>query len=207
MFTCLYACLCKRRGTYAFSVCWLCVRKILRILLPSPPPPPPPPPAPRLPLLPQFLSTTRARSPCLAWTALSVIVCWLRTSQQQACVSQRRICSDGCTCCRTETEVTSHTGHLTQSQCIDTGQTSSSIHSIKADVWQGSHESVNFQVAGMTRPRQGSKAKEEIEARDRYHGGRQPSNDDSFHSPTVIPPSALDKPQYHEALPSSANVQ
>ena len=30
--------------------------------------------------------------------------------------------------------------------------------------------------------------------RGRYHGGRQPSNNDSFHSPTVIPPSALDKP-------------
>ena len=27
----------------------------------------------------------------------------------------------------------------------------------------------------------------------RYHGGRRPSNDDSFHGPTVIPPSALDK--------------
>ena len=24
----------------------------------------------------------------------------------------------------------------------------------------------------------------------RYHGGRRPSSDDSFHSPTVIPPSA-----------------
>ena len=35
----------------------------------------------------------------------------------------------------------------------------------------------------------------------RYHGGRPPSSDDSFHSPTVIPPSALDKPnimkRYH----------
>ena len=28
----------------------------------------------------------------------------------------------------------------------------------------------------------------------RYHEGRRPSSDDSFHSPTVIPPSALDKP-------------
>ena len=28
----------------------------------------------------------------------------------------------------------------------------------------------------------------------RYHGGRRPSSDDSFPSPTVIPPSALDKP-------------
>ena len=35
----------------------------------------------------------------------------------------------------------------------------------------------------------------------RYHGGRRPSSDDSLHSPTVIPPSALDKPsitkRYH----------
>ena len=29
--------------------------------------------------------------------------------------------------------------------------------------------------------------------RGRYHGGRRPSSDDSLHSPTVIPPSALDK--------------
>ena len=37
--------------------------------------------------------------------------------------------------------------------------------------------------------------------RGRYHGGRRPSSDDSFHSPTVIPPSAFDKPsimkRYH----------
>ena len=35
----------------------------------------------------------------------------------------------------------------------------------------------------------------------RYHGGRRPSSDDSLHSPTVIPPSPLDKPsimkRYH----------
>ena len=27
-----------------------------------------------------------------------------------------------------------------------------------------------------------------------YHGGRRPSSDDSFHSPTVIPQLALEKP-------------
>ena len=32
-------------------------------------------------------------------------------------------------------------------------------------------------------------------------------SDESFHSLTVILPSALDKPEYHEALPSSASVQ
>ena len=39
------------------------------------------------------------------------------------------------------------------------------------------------------------------QSRGRYHGDRRPSSDDSFHSPTVIPPSALDKPiimkRYH----------
>ena len=34
----------------------------------------------------------------------------------------------------------------------------------------------------------------EQETRGRYHGGRRLSSDDSFHSPTVVPPSALDKP-------------
>ena len=33
-----------------------------------------------------------------------------------------------------------------------------------------------------------------MEVRGRYHGGRRPSSDDSLHSPTVIPPSALHKP-------------
>ena len=34
----------------------------------------------------------------------------------------------------------------------------------------------------------------------RYHGGRRPSSDDSFHSPTVIPPSARDKPSINLAM-------
>ena len=37
--------------------------------------------------------------------------------------------------------------------------------------------------------------------RARYHAGRRPSSDDSFHSPAVILPSTLDKPsimkRYH----------
>ena len=40
-----------------------------------------------------------------------------------------------------------------------------------------------------------------VYTRDRYHGGRRPSSDDSFHSPTVILPLAFDKPsimkRYH----------
>ena len=38
----------------------------------------------------------------------------------------------------------------------------------------------------------------------RYHGGRRPSSDDSFHSPTAI---GTRQTECHEALPSSANVQ
>ena len=41
----------------------------------------------------------------------------------------------------------------------------------------------------------------------RCHGGLRPSSDDSFHSPTVIPPSTLDKPSIMMRLPSSANAQ
>ena len=33
-----------------------------------------------------------------------------------------------------------------------------------------------------------------LQTRGWYHGGRRPSSDDSLHSPTVIPPSTLDKP-------------
>ena len=43
--------------------------------------------------------------------------------------------------------------------------------------------------------------------RGRYHGGRRPSSDDSFHSPTVIPPIGTGQNEYHEALPSSSNVE
>ena len=39
----------------------------------------------------------------------------------------------------------------------------------------------------------------------RYHGGPQPSSDDSFHSPTVIPPSALDKPSIMKRYHRPAN--
>ena len=39
-------------------------------------------------------------------------------------------------------------------------------------------------------PRPGAAAK----IRGRYHGGRRPPGEDSFHIPAVIPPSALDKP-------------
>ena len=66
------------------------------------------------------------------------------TSQQQASVSQRRICSDNFTCCHTEIEVADQTFYLTQSQYTDTGPTSPSADPIMPGAWQGSHWSANF---------------------------------------------------------------
>ena len=75
------------------------------------------------------------------------------TSQQQASISQQRICSDKFTCCHTEIEVADQTFYLTQSQYADTGPTSPSPDPITPRAWQGSHWSANFCVTGMTRPR------------------------------------------------------
>ena len=65
------------------------------------------------------------------------------TSQQQASVSQGRICSDNFTCCHTETEAADQTVHLTQSQYTDTGPTSPSADPITPGAWQGNHWSAN----------------------------------------------------------------
>ena len=75
------------------------------------------------------------------------------TSQQQASVSQGRICSDNFTCCHTEIEVADPAFYLTQSQYTDTGPTSPSADPITPGAWQGSHWSANFEVTGITRPR------------------------------------------------------
>ena len=75
------------------------------------------------------------------------------TSQQQASVSQGRICSDNFTCCHTEIEAAAQTFRLTQSQYTDTGPTSPSADPITPGAWQGNHWSANFEVTGMTRPR------------------------------------------------------
>ena len=66
------------------------------------------------------------------------------TSQQQASVSQGRICSDNFTCCHTEKEVADQTFYLTQSQYTDTRLTSPSADPITPGAWQGSHWSTNF---------------------------------------------------------------
>ena len=81
------------------------------------------------------------------------------TSQQQAGVSQGRICSDNFTCCHTEIEVADQTVYLTQSQYTDTGPTSPSADPITPGAWQGSHWSANFEVTGMTRPGKKSRRK------------------------------------------------
>ena len=75
------------------------------------------------------------------------LVGWLigcLTSQQQASVSQGRICSDNFTCCHTEIKVADQTFYLTQSQYTDTGPTSPSADPITPGAWQGSHWSANF---------------------------------------------------------------
>ena len=66
------------------------------------------------------------------------------TSQQQASVSQGRICSDHFTCCHTDIQVADQTFYLTQSQYTDTGPTSPSADPITPGAWQGSHWSANF---------------------------------------------------------------
>ena len=71
-----------------------------------------------------------SRTPC-HWAPHTTdrFVCLLvgcLTSQQQASVSQGRICSDNFTCCHTEIEVADPTFYLTQSQYTDTGPTSPS---------------------------------------------------------------------------------
>ena len=65
-------------------------------------------------------------------------------SQQQASVSQGRICSDNFACCHTEIEVADPTVYLTQSQYTDTGLTSPSADPITPGAWQCSHWSANF---------------------------------------------------------------
>ena len=73
-------------------------------------------------------------------------------SQQQASVSQGRICSDNFTCCHSEVEAADPTFYLTQSQYTDTRPSSPSADPITPGAWQGSHWSAIVQVSGMTRP-------------------------------------------------------
>ena len=59
--------------------------------------------------------------------------------QQNASISQGRTCSDNCTWCDTEIEVSDQTFYLNQSQYTDTRPTSPSTDPITPGAWQGSH--------------------------------------------------------------------
>ena len=98
-------------------------------------------------LLDKYKFTVLRRSGAL----LSFVGCL--TSQQHASVSQGRTCSDYFTCCHTEIEVAGQTFHLAQSQYTHTGPASPSTDPITPGAWQGSKWSANFEVTGMTRPR------------------------------------------------------
>ena len=94
-----------------------------------------------------FLVTDLSRYGPFSLQTFLVTVGWLDgclTSQQQASVSQGRICSDNFTCCHTEIEVADPMFYLTQSQYTDTGPTSPSADPITPGAWQGSHWSANF---------------------------------------------------------------
>ena len=65
------------------------------------------------------------------------------TSQQQASVSEGRICSDNFTCCHTDVEVADQIFYLAQSQYTDTWPTGSSTDPIIPGACQGSHWSAN----------------------------------------------------------------
>ena len=88
----------------------------------------------------------RLQDPCHEQNAIVLLLLFVGclTSQQQASVSQGRICSDNFTCCHTEIEVADQTLYLTQSQYTDTGPTSPSVDPIMPGAWQGSHWSANF---------------------------------------------------------------
>ena len=105
--------------------------------------------------------TQRFRETCLK----NCLFVGCLTSQQQASVSQGRICSDNYACCHTEIEVAHPTFYLTQSQYTDTGPTSPRTDPITPGARQGSHWSANFEVTGMTRPRKNPSANE-IRTRD-----------------------------------------
>ena len=66
------------------------------------------------------------------------------TSQQDDSVSQGRICSDKCSCCHTEREVTGQPIYLTQSPYTDSGLTSPSADPLTPSAWQCSHWRTNF---------------------------------------------------------------
>ena len=79
-----------------------------------------------------------------AFTRERVLVGWLVNIPATCSVSQRRICSDNCTCCHTEMEVADQTNcSLKLPHCTDTGPASPSADPGMPAAWQGSRRSNN----------------------------------------------------------------
>ena len=106
----------------------------------------------------------------LRWWLQLLFVGSLIIFQQHASVSQKWICFDNCMCCYTEIEVADQIWQAL----------SPSTDPMILGTWQGSHWSTNFKVTGKIWSGAGI-----MEADNRLVM--------SFHSPTVIPPSVLDK--------------
>ena len=104
--------------------------------------------------------------------------------QQRNSVSHGGIRGDNCTCCHTvvaaltlQIKLAISSGHwiLTPGQPV-----------LALTLYLQAHGRVTSIVPSLSRRYDSTWG--------RYHGGRRPSSDDSFHSSTGIPPSALDKP-------------
>ena len=122
----------------------------------------------------------RAFCVCLVCFALVLFACLfvlVANHPSNTNISQGRICTDSLTSCYNEIQPANQTSCL----IAETGPTSPNTG------WVATRLSVSSHWYDSTRGR--------------YHGGRRPSSDDSLHSPTVIPPSALDTPsitkRYH----------
>ena len=85
------------------------------------------------------------------------------------------------------------TPNSSQFGCIP-GKEMCSVYTKQFSVWVYTRERDVFRVHHTVLDTLPSSLQVTHPTRGRYHGGRRPSSDDSFHSPTVIPPSALDKP-------------
>ena len=77
-----------------------------------------------------------------------LFACW--TPQQNAKCIQGQILPDSCMCCHTGVWVACYGCWLIQSQYTDTGPTSPSTKHILLGAWQGSHQSSQSEVLGMT---------------------------------------------------------
>ena len=93
----------------------------------------------------KLTAKNRRRLDCMCLLGRDLFGLGCLTSQQHACVSQGRICSDNCTCYHTETAVADQPFYLTQSQYTDTRPSSPRADPVSPSAWQGSQWSVMFQ--------------------------------------------------------------